>query len=385
MAEKSRREVLAEAFDEAEKDERTEKQPEGEQPAAEPIVDEGGSAEGGEGAERTDKRELGEGEEGGGKQKVEAKKEEKDDKDKKVEEKDEKGKKETPYEKERKAAAEPRERLVTDKPPASWRAGAKESWAKLPPAVRQEVTKREGEIQRELSQTAVVRKFSAELANIIRPHSQTIQSMNTTPLAAIDSLLKTASGLAGGNAEVRARIVADIIGNYHIDIPMLDKILAKQPIPDKMKNGGDPNPNSVPDWAKPIFSFMTDAQTARQQREIDLQTEAESEVAEAAHNMPFLDDLRDEVADILEISARRGKVVTLEEAYNRAVAMDPEVSQVVAQRKAAADKTKSDSLARARRAASTVSGAPRGRNAGGEGKVANRREAIERAWEAAET
>jgi hypothetical protein len=49
----------------------------------------------------------------------------------------------------------------------------------------------------------------------------------------------------------------------------------------------------------------------------------------------FFADVKDAMADILEVAAKRGVAMTPKEAYNRAVWADPHVAEVLQQRQAA--------------------------------------------------
>jgi hypothetical protein len=390
MVEKTRRELLEEAFDESEREnqagdseggdggnaEHGQERATGAFEESQPDIKadgEGGAGEGGEGGEQRAEGEVDE----TGKQKP--------------------SKVETPDAKERRAAAEAAQRTeatraasrATDRPPNSWKPAEREEWAKIPPSARAAIARRETEIQRELSSTATIRKFSGELANIVHPHMQTMQAMNTTPLAAIDTLLKTASSLYRGSPEEKARIIVDVMKSYGVDVRVLDKVLSGQPLPPELVGKGrSADGGAPPSWAQPIFDFMNKATTAQAERNMQMEVDAQTEIAQAETTMPFLSDLKDDVADILEFAAKRSKVMTLQEAYDRAVQLDPTVSQIVSQRAAAARQRNGGggNLAAKRAAAKTVSGAPRGGAApgrGGSGKQ-SRREAIEQAWDDAE-
>jgi hypothetical protein len=73
----------------------------------------------------------------------------------------------------------------------------------------------------------------------------------------------------------------------------------------------------------------------------------------------FMDDVREDVADMMELASRRGVALTLEDAYNRACKLHPEVSQVLQQREAAkAANALQASTQRARAASSSVRSQP---------------------------
>lgn len=300
--------------------------------------------------------------------------------DKKLDEKPE-----TPDAAEARAAAEAQRKEpqrtegVLTRAPNSWKPAERESWAKVPAEARAAIVRREKQIEQELSQTANVRKFSNELARIIQPHSANIQAAGTTPLAAIDTLLKTASSLQQGSANQKAEIIANLIHQNAVDIKVLDDILSKRPI-NQPQGGTQQSPNVPPPWAQPLFSFMNSVEQTRQQHEQQLTESANAEIESASQDLPFFEDLRLDIADVLESAARRGKVMTLKEAYDRAAALDPEVSKILDQRRLAA--RQSTDLSGKKRAAKTISGAPSGgKEGGGNQKPASRREALAQAWD----
>lgn len=312
---------------------------------------------------------------------------------KKPKEREVKAKVETPDEKERKAAADASRgeqpaktgREVSDRAPNSWKPAAREDWANIPARARAEIQRRETEIQKELSQTATIRKFSQDLAQIVQPHLPVLQAQSIAPLQAIDVLLKNANVLYRGSPEQKARQIAQIMSTYGVDVRILDKVLSSQPIPDNMKGGGNQpiNDTTIPRWAKGLFDYVNGQQTREQQRLEAIQADADNEVNEGLQKFPYLQDLRHDVADILESAAKRGRVMTMEQAYERAVALDPEISQIVAQQKAAAGQRRGNISPDKRRAASTVRGTPRGPVGGNKGEKPTRRQVLEDAWDEA--
>jgi hypothetical protein len=70
----------------------------------------------------------------------------------------------------------------------------------------------------------------------------------------------------------------------------------------------------------------------------------------------FFADVKDEMADIIELAAKHGRTITPRQAYEKAVSLHPEVSKVVEQRRAFANQTGSTQKAMA--AASSVKSSP---------------------------
>lgn len=274
---------------------------------------------------------------------------------------------------------------VKDKAPQSWKPIAREDWAKIPESARAEINRREAHIERTLNETAQVRRFATDFAQVINPFSHLIRAQNSTPLKAVHNLMSTAAGLMQGSAQQKAAIVAEIIGNYSVDMVELDRVLTDI----AAKNGGripaaqNTQPSErIPSWAQPLFQMHQTIEQNRQTHEQTLRTNADAEIAQL-ESEPFFDDLRDDIADIMEIAAKKGKVMTLKQAYEKAIQLDDEISKIVGQRKEAEAVRKNKSISRARRAASTVSGGPSGKAAGNSSgdEKKSRREMLSEQWD----
>lgn len=256
----------------------------------------------------------------------------------------------------------PKEEPVTQpvvdeiKAPVSLKATEKEHWSKVPRPIQEAFSRREREVQQALSTTAQARKFVDEFSKVVQPYMPLIQANNSTPLRSVENLMRTAAGLQTGNTEGRAEIVANIIQQYGIDIQTLDTVLSR-----RMQAGPGqqaPTNQGPPEWARPIMEFMGQVQQTRQQREQQLAQEA-AQAVQSIQDRPYFDELRDSMADLMEVAARRNIPMTIEEAYDRAVLLHPEASKVAAQRtKATTVQEAARTLAGARKAASSVRGAP---------------------------
>lgn len=260
--------------------------------------------------------------------------------------------------------------------PISWTKEEKLHWGKTPPEVRAVISRRELETQRALSTSAQARRFSEDFGRVVSPYAHLIRAQNSNPLQAVENLMRTAGGLTVGTQEQKAAIVAEIIGNYGVDIGTLDAVLSKSPVP---QNSGQQSMN--PQFAQmlqPVYQFMEQVQNGRQQYEAGLQAKADQDIATFGANKPYFAEVREEMADLIEVAAKRGKNLSLEQAYNAAIAGNPEYTQ--AQRQKDDVSAAAATLARARRAASSITGAPNGGSMVPK-TPADRRGALEAAWD----
>jgi hypothetical protein len=270
-----------------------------------------------------------------------------------------------------------------DKAPVSWGAKRNELWGKVPSEVRAIISKRESEIQAGMSQAGRIRQIAEEYHQVIQPFENIIRSMNTTPREALTNVMQTATVLIIGTQAQKCAVLTEMIQRYGVDLPELDKMLTasikgqgqkpagrQQPVYDET-NPIDPR---LLKSLQPLFSLQQRLEAAEGQKHVQLQQEA-VEAINTVNSEPYFEDVRDDMADIMEISAKRGHVMTIKEAYTKACQIHPEISKLIMTQ---TKRTPSDALARARRAASTVRGAPGG--AVTNGKM-DRRAALEAAWD----
>lgn len=248
------------------------------------------------------------------------------------------------------------------KAPAQWKPEARERWAGTDPLIKAEVTRREREFQSHLQSSAGLRDFVSAFENIVRPYEMFIRAENSNPLSAVANLFDTAAQLRVGTPQTKAMMVAGLCAQYAIDLSQLDTALARvfnvqteginpaaaQQHPQQQQQVlQDPRVDQYLYWMAQQQEQQQQAETADIQR----QTQAFAEGNE------FFEDVRMEMADMIEMAARRGIVLPVKEAYDKACAMHPEISKIVTQRQSAANpRAMTQAALRARRAAASVKG-----------------------------
>lgn len=251
---------------------------------------------------------------------------------------------------------------VTDAAPAAWKPGAKSKWATVDPEVRQEVQRREREVTKVLTDTASARQIAARITEIVTPYQARFKSMNINPLEAVNNLLQADYQLSNGTKHQRAQLVARLIKDYDVDIASLDEVLSGQVTPTAQAE------SQFRELLQKELAPVQQRLQTYEQREQEAQRLAEEafnrELAALSTNkkdFPHFEQVREAMADLIEISARRGVPLELKTAYNRAVAADPEISaQMESARQAAQLKQAALQAQRAKAASSSVNGAPSG-------------------------
>jgi len=266
------------------------------------------------------------------------------------------------------APAEEATKTVEDKAPQSWRNAPRAKWAALDPEVRSEVMRREKEISRTLSETANERQVAKSFNQAIQPFMGRIQSMGIEPVQAVHELLKADYTLTTAPKAQRASFMAKLIKDYDVDVVELDRALSGQGPVDPVQSQVD---RLVQERLRPVMQFMeTQNQTVRQQQE-QSQKSLVDQIAAMENDPKFseFDAVREDMADLIEISAKRGVYLSLEQAYSRAITMNPEVNQRVSQRtesqrRAATAQEANSRAQKSLNASSSVRGAPGGTTSG---------------------
>lgn len=251
----------------------------------------------------------------------------------------------------------------SERPPVSWRPDVREHWANLPAEVRAEVARREAEVQRTLQETAEARRFTEQLQSVIRPYEMFIKAENSNPLQAIDNLMSTAARLRTGTAPELAQMVAGIVKQFGVGrfgntfIEQLDSALAGEvPRVDAQQAQVQ---QLLQQQLAPVQQFMSQFQQQQIAQQQQVQDTAVKEVSDFLSKAEFGEDVREDMADIMELSQRRGREISLQDAYRQACLVNPRVRSVLEGRaKAKGAQQLTGAAQKAKAAAVSVSGAP---------------------------
>jgi hypothetical protein len=249
-----------------------------------------------------------------------------------------------------------------EKAPASWRPDIREHWGALPEPVRSEIQRRETEVARTLQETAEARKTVEAVMKTIEPYQAFIKAENSNPLQAIDNLMSTAARLRTGTAPELAQLVAGIVNQFGTGrfgngfIEMLDTALSGQtPKQDPQQLAIEQVLNQR---LAPMQSMLTQFQQAQIQQQQQATYAAQNEVSKFLDRAEFGNDVREDMADIIEAAQRRGQDMSLQDAYKKACLMNDNVRSVLTQRVQTKGAQQTTSAAqKARSAAVQVSGA----------------------------
>jgi hypothetical protein len=260
-----------------------------------------------------------------------------------------------------KAPADPR----IDRAPQSWKGESKKVWGELPLQVRQEVVRRERETTRVMQEAAQARQQVSGMQEVFAPHMDRINSVyGGDARQAITNLLAVERRLFNDTPVAKAQLIANMVKQFNVDIMALDAALAGQPAPEAVQQQSAIE-RILEQRLAPLQQFVQSQQQreqmARQQTEQQAQHTIESMAVDP--QFPYFDDVRQDMADIIEMGAKRGVAISLEQAYSRAVRMNDDTYQAASVRDSSQAATQAalqahQAAQRAKGAAVSVSGNP---------------------------
>ncbi|HET9554340.1 MAG TPA: hypothetical protein VFP50_15365 [Anaeromyxobacteraceae bacterium] len=283
------------------------------------------------------------------------------------------------------------------KPPSSWKPQAREKWGALPPEVQAEVARVDGEVRKVLATAAETRRQVQGWQQAVSPFEAMIRAEGHEPQKAVESLLRQAHLMRFGSPAAKAEFVEGLIerNQVPVDAGFIAKLVQRNRIPiealAEALDGKAPAPGQGQPQPAPMLDPAAIARQVREEVQRDLQraeaarfqAQARDEAERFLTGKEFSDDVRELMADLMEVRARSGKVLSLEDAYNEALKLHPDIAPVLQQRtEAEAAKAKQAASAKARAAASSVKSQPTG--AAPAPKPTGLRAQLEENWAAAE-
>lgn len=241
------------------------------------------------------------------------------------------------------------------KAPVSWKPEVREKWESTDPIVRNEIVRREREIDEALRTTAEARQFHQAVVQITQPYEHIFRSQNVNTITAIDNAMRSMAMLYTAPPAQKADLVAQMIQHFGVDLQTLDRHLSAR------IQGNPVAPQVAPQQQfeqvleqrlRPMNEFLSGIQQQQMQA---VKSEADAFFQDPANEYAW--DVKDDMADLMEIAAKRGQTLSLQDAYKRATLAHPTISALVqrsAQSQGAAQLTAA--ARRAKEAAASIPG-----------------------------
>lgn len=234
--------------------------------------------------------------------------------------------------------------------PSSWSKSSKALYDQLPEDVRREVHKREADFHAGYQALKPKADFADRVASAMQPFQQTLnqlQQQGVDAPTAITKLLQADHKLRYGAPEQKAAYLAELALQYGVDV----QSVAAAPRP-------DPNVIAMRQQLENMQMQRHQEQLAAHQQQQQGMMQQIQQFAADPKNEHF-DAVRGEMAVLLE----SGKAANLQDAYEQAVWMRPEIRQTLLKRREAEAQQKALEQAqrkRAKTAAVSVKGSQTG-------------------------
>ena len=259
------------------------------------------------------------------------------------------------------------------RPPQSWKAEAREEWAKVPPKVQQEILRLDQEVLKVMRDTAPVKKFQADFQAVAAPYLALIQAEGANTLKAFEDYLKTSVALRTSPPTHKTRLVEGLISQFSVpfDAQALVRVIKKSGVSiedlDSALAGEQPKPGQQPQFDPSQYrdprvdQVLAQIEEQKAAHADQIQRATASEISDFAKTHEFIGDVRKDMADFIDLAESRGVAISLQEAYDRALQLHPDIVGVLNQRAAATKVgTAKAATQKAREAASSVRTRPAG-------------------------
>ena len=227
-------------------------------------------------------------------------------------------------------------------PPKTWRPEAAGMRAQLPPAVPQEVLKRESDIFQGIEQYRDLAQAGRAFQQTIAPFQENFRQAGLDPVATVGNLLNAHHILARGTPDQKLQLVRAVISDAGLSA---EDLLAEAPYVDPAVSGLQTELNSLKSQLQQRESRELETQRAT------LQVQVEKFFADPAHKYA------NEVATEMHQLIVSGQAPDLASAYDKAIWLNPIVrGRVLAEQqattRAAEEKAAAEKAAAAKSAAS---------------------------------
>lgn len=216
----------------------------------------------------------------------------------------------------------------------TWRGEAAAQFATLPPAVQQEILKRETDIFKGIEGYKEAASFGNSMKQVMAPYMPILEHYKVEPAAQVAHIMKLHHTMAFGTQEQKREILTQAIRDCNIDLSDWSP-MSVQPL--------DPEVANLRKTVEQLQSQLTQSQRTQVETR---RAEAEATVTKFASDPKniYFDELASDIATLI----RSGAETTVEGAYEKAMWMNPAVrakelarqqaERAEAERKAAAEK-----------------------------------------------
>lgn len=268
---------------------------------------------------------------------------------------------------------------VWRRPPASWKKDYHEIWQKADPKMQEYAWQREEQMRAGVEPLLSKAQFADAMQEAIQPYMNTIQGLGLQPEKAVAALMEADHKLRTSDPQTKMQYFMQLAQSYGINLG------AMQP---QAPGAAPMQPNSVDPLVWQLQNELNQVRGEvmgwKQQQEMMENQTLLNEINQFSLKAEHFEDVRPTMIQLLQ----SGVAQTLDEAYEKAIRLDPNLFEQTLKAKQAEEAAKQAKEANraaksARAAAVSVRSATPGANTAP--KAANRRALLEEAFAETET
>jgi len=265
---------------------------------------------------------------------------------------------------------------VWRRPPASWRKDFHDVWQKADPKMQEYAWQREEQMRAGVEPLLAKAQFADTMQEAIEPYLPTIQGMGLTPEKAVSALMQADYTLRTAPPQQKMQLFAQLAQSYGINLGAMGANPQAAP-----QNSVDP---LVWQLQNELNNVRGEVMGWKQQQEMQQNQQLLGEINQFSLKADHFEEARPTMIQLLQ----SGMAETLDEAYDKAIRLNPDLFEQVSKAQQAEQAAKQakeyNRAAKAARAAavSVRSATPSANTAP---KAANRRALLEEAFSETET
>jgi len=265
---------------------------------------------------------------------------------------------------------------VWRRPPASWKKEYHDIWQKADPKMQEYAWQREEQMRAGVEPLLAKAQFADTMQQAIEPYLPTIQGMGLTPEKAVSALMQADYTLRTAPPQQKMQLFAQLAQSYGINLGAMGANPQVAP-----QNSVDP---LVWQLQNELNNVRGEVMGWKQQQEMQQNQQLLTEINQFSLKADHFEEARPTMIQLLQ----SGMAETLEDAYEKAIRLNPDlfdqVSKAQQAEQAAKQAKEYNRAAKAARAAAvSVRSATPGANTAP--KAANRRALLEEAFAESET
>jgi len=218
--------------------------------------------------------------------------------------------------------AEPVEEPVWRKPPASWKKEYHEYWSKADPKIQEYAWQREEQMRKGVEPLLSKAQFADEMKEVIAPYEATITGLGLKPSQAVKALMEADYTLRTSSPEQRVAYFQQLAQQYGVNLGGMQAAPAV-----------DQNLYALQNQ---LAQVRGEVLTWKQQQEQQQNAALLSEINDFAAKAEYFEDARPVMVNLLQ----SGLASTLDEAYDKAIRLDPALFERVQSAQQAAEQAK---------------------------------------------